>query len=281
MVTPSPDVDVLIPTYRRPTALAVTLAGLVGQGYPSFRVIISDQTEDHPSYELPEVETVCRVLEIRGHPVERHHHVPRQGIAEQRQFLLEQATAPYALFLDDDVILESDLIERLVRAIRRYRCGFVGSALVGPHYVGDRRPDQEAAFERWVDRVEPEAVRPGSPEWQRASLHLAANPHHIAQRLGAERQDDLAYRVAWVGGCCLYDRESLVRAGGFQFWRHLPDHHVGEDVLAQLQVMERDGGCAILPSGVWHQDRIETTHPDRQHDAPWLLLRERSRAGRA
>ena len=283
MPPPSFDVDVLVPTYRRPTALAVTLAGLVGQAYPSFRVILSDQTEGAPTYDVPEVETVCRVLEVRGHPVARHHHLPRRGIAEQRQFLLDVSSAPYVLYLDDDVILEPDLVERLVRAIRRYRCGFVGMALLGPHYVGDERPDQEAAFEPWTDGIEPERLEPGGPEWGRASLHLAANVHHIALRLAVDRRDDVAYRVAWVGGCCLYDRESLLRAGGFEFWRDLPEQHVGEDVVAQLHVMERDGGCAILPSGVWHQDSIATTHPDRRHDAPWLLRSDvaRSRAGSA
>ncbi len=39
-----PDVDVLIPTYRRAAALAVTLGSLVGQTYPRLRVVVSDQT---------------------------------------------------------------------------------------------------------------------------------------------------------------------------------------------------------------------------------------------
>ena len=53
-------------------------------------------------------------------------HLPRRGMAEQRQFLLDSVQAPYALFLDDDVILEPDLLGRLVDTIAFYRCGFVG-----------------------------------------------------------------------------------------------------------------------------------------------------------
>ena len=267
-------VDVLIPTYRRPMPLAITLACLVGQSDRSFRVIVSDQSEAPDTRGVAEIETVCRVLDAVGHPVEWHRHVPRRGIAEQRQFLLDRSSAPYVLFLDDDVILEGDLVARLVAAIRRERCGFVGSALLGPHYLGDRRLDQEAPFTAWTGRVEPERIQPGGPGWERASLHLAANLHHLAQRLEIGPADEVVYRVAWVGGCCLYDRASLVAAGGFTFWRDLPETHVGEDVLAQLRVMERDGGCAIVPSGAWHQDRIATTHPDRANDAPWLLRGE-------
>lgn len=265
------DVDVLIPTRGRPMPLGITLAALLGQTHRSFRVVISDQSDGVPSYERSEVETICRVLELSGRAVERHHHLPRRGMAEQRQFLLDRATAPYVLCLDDDVILEPDAMERMLHAIREHACGFIGSVPLGPHYVGDERREQEAPFAPWQERVQPEELVPDGPGWERASLHVAANMHHIAERLGIRPEDGIVYRVAWVGGCCLYDRARLEAAGGFEFWHELPQVHVGEDVLAQLRVMERDGGAAIVPSGAWHQDRIPTTHPDRQHDAPWLL----------
>ncbi len=38
-------VDVLIPTFTRPSALAVTLTSLVGQTFGDLRIIIADQTE--------------------------------------------------------------------------------------------------------------------------------------------------------------------------------------------------------------------------------------------
>ena len=40
------EIDILIPTYRRPAALAVTLTSLCAQTYRGFRVVVSDQTED-------------------------------------------------------------------------------------------------------------------------------------------------------------------------------------------------------------------------------------------
>src|SRR5690606_34825317 len=80
----------------------------------------------------------------------------------------------------------------------------------------------------------------------------------------------LAYKVAWVGGCVLYHRQRLIEAGGFGFWRDLPAEHSGEDVLAQLLVMARDGGCGVAPSGVYHLE-LETTVPDRRCDAPRAL----------
>jgi hypothetical protein len=80
----------------------------------------------------------------------------------------------------------------------------------------------------------------------------------------------LRYRVAWVGGCVLYDTRKLRAGGGFDFWTDLPPDHCGEDVLAQLKVMARYGGCGLLPSGVYHQE-LPTAVPDRRVNAPIAL----------
>ena len=260
-------VDVLIPTYRRATALAVTLAGLAAQSHRPLRIVVSDQTEEEPlPSRTPEVDTVVRVMTSRGIEVERHRHLPRRGMAEHRASLLARARAPFAMFLDDDVLVEPDLVGRLVGAITREGCGFVGSGLVGLSYVGDVRPDEEQ-IEFWDGPVVPELVGPGTPAWERYRLHNAANLQHLRQRLGdAER----LYRVAWVGGCVLYDTARLRAVGGFEFWRSLPAEHAGEDVLAQLRVLAAFGGAGLFPSGAYHLE-LPTTIGNREVDAPRVL----------
>lgn len=261
--------DVLIPTYARPAALAVTLTSLAMQELPDFRVVISDQDDGRDAACSPEVQAVLRVLRLHGDAVELHKHLPRRGMAEQRQFLLDHARAPYALFLDDDLILEPHVLRRMLAAIEDERCGFVGCPVIGLSYADDVREDEQDV-EFWDRRVEPEAVRPGSPAWQRYRLHNAANPLHVQRHLGLTPERQRLYRVAWVGGCVLYDVAKLRAAGGFDFWPRLPAEHAGEDVLAQLRVMERYGGCGLLPSGVYHQE-LPTTIVDRSVDAPWAL----------
>src|SRR5690606_18312372 len=71
------------------------------------------------------------------------------------------------------------------------------------------------------------------------------------------------YKVAWVASCVLYDREKLLDVGGFAFWRRLPRHHSGEDVLVQNLLMRRWGGCAIMPSGTYHAEVPSTVLNDR------------------
>jgi GT2 family glycosyltransferase len=268
-----PLLDVLVPTCDRPAALAVTLAGLAAQTLEAFRVVVSDQTErpDLPdgACAAPEVLTPLRLLRARGRDVETHRHLPRRGLAEQRQYLLDQATAPYALFLDDDVLLEPDVLERLLDVMLGQHCGFVGMPLVGLSHLDDVRPDQEA-LEPWEGPVEPEEVAPGDPRWARHHLHSAANAWHVQERLGLKAPSPLLYKVAWIGGCVLYDVAKLRAVGGFEFWRELPTDHCGEDVLAQLRVMADHGGCGVLPTGAYHQ-QLATTVPERTHDAPYLL----------
>jgi GT2 family glycosyltransferase len=269
----APPVDVLIPTCDRPEALAVTLTSLAAQSLPAFRVVVSDQSErpDLPggAIDAPAVRTPLRLLEARGREVETHWHLPRRGLAEHRQFLVDQASARYALFLDDDVLCEPDLLERLLDVMLAQQCGFVGMPLVGLSHLHDVRPHQQA-IEPWQGPVEPERIVPGDERWARHHLHSAANAWHVQERLGLKPSSPLLYKVAWIGGCVLYDVAKLRAAGGFEFWRQLPSTHCGEDVLAQLRVMAVYGGCGMLPTGAFHQ-QLPTTVTDRSQDAPYLL----------
>ncbi len=265
----SPAVDVLIPTYQRPAALAVTLASLAAQEMADFRVVISDQSKPPDATCTDEVTAMLRVLRLHGHAVDVQSHLPRRGMAEQRQFLLDQAKAPYALFLDDDCFLEPYVLGLMLRTICDEGCGFVGSAVIGLSYLDDVRPDEQN-LELWSGAVEPEVVEPGLPAWERWPLHNAANLYHVQQRLGATPEHPLRYKVAWVGGCVLYDTQKLRDVGGYGFWEELGRQHSGEDALAQLRVMARYGGCGVMPSGVYHQE-LPTTIPDRSEDAPKVL----------
>ncbi|WP_405102687.1 glycosyltransferase family 2 protein [Micromonospora sp. NBC_01412] len=264
--------DVLVPTRNRPAELAVTLSGLATQeGVPGFGVVISDQSDGDPAYAHPAAATMVRALRHRGHPVLLTRRLPRRGLAEHRAYLLDLSAARYVLCLDDDVWLEPGTLHRLVTAIGELGCGFVGNAVHGLSYVDDVRPETHGHYEEWVGRPVPERVRPGTPQWQRASIHPAANLLHVTQRLNLPPGAWRAYKVSWIGGCVLYDRAALVDSGGFEFWRRVQEKHQGEDVAAQLAVLERHGGAGVLPSGAYHLES-PTTVTERDVEAWEVLL---------
>ena len=62
----TPRVDVLIPTYRRADALAVTLTGLLGQTHPDLRIVVSDQSDHDELADHGPLQAVLRVLRIAG-----------------------------------------------------------------------------------------------------------------------------------------------------------------------------------------------------------------------
>lgn len=263
------DVTVLIPTYNRPVALAVTIASLCYQDTFDFEVVIADQSEVDCRQDNGALLAALRLLESRGVPVRVKRNLPRLGMAQQRQFLLDQVDSAYSLFIDDDVLLEPWVIRLLRSVLREQGCGFAGNAVIGLSYTDDVRP-REQAVEFWQRAVEPERVAPGSEAWQRHRLHNAANLWHVQRKLGVRPEQPRLYKVAWVGGCVMYDTAHLREAGSFEFWKELPRQHCGEDVLAQLRVAERFGGCGVMPSGVYHQE-LETTVPDRRVNAPEYL----------
>lgn len=263
-------VDVLIPTCGRKTGLAVTLSSLYNQTFRDFSVTVSDQTPDDATYlDSIEVQTAVRALRRRGQRVSLHRHLPRRGLAEQRDFLLRHASAPYVHFIDDDVLLDADVMERMVTTIRADGCGFVGCAATGLEYLDDERPHQQA-IELWDGPVVPERFGPDAIPWERHAVNNAANPLHLEERFCRDGRT-VRYKVAWVGGAnVLFDREKLLAVGGFSFWDRLPPEHAGEEVVVQFLLLNRYGGCGILPCGTYHLG-LPTTVNDRRRNATELF----------
>jgi glycosyltransferase involved in cell wall biosynthesis len=263
-------VDILIPTYRRKTGLAITLTSLLAQTFTDFDVIVSDQSADDETYlDSIEIQTLARALRWHGHGVKLLQHLPRRGMAEQRNFLLEQSSAPYAHYLDDDVLLDPPVLERMLRVMQGERCGFVGCAATGLGYLDDFRPHQQR-IELWEGPVAPEPFEPESLPWERHYVNNAANPLHLQQQL-VRGNGIVRYKVAWVGGAnVLYDRAKLLDVGGFSWWKRLPPEHAGEEAVAQFLLIRKYGGCAILPSGTYHLG-LPTNVEDRRHNATRLF----------
>lgn len=248
-------VDILLPTYNRLSSLIMTLTGIAEQTWRDLHVIVADQSEQ-PVENEQVIQTLCRVIEVRGGSIEWHTRPSVHGIAEQRDFLLKHATANAVLYLDDDVLMEPEVVERMLTTLNREQCGFVGAFPSGLSHRDDVRPQQHI-IEYWDGPVLPEVVEPDSPQWERWQLHRAANLYHVSLTIPPEQLPRL-YKVAWVASCVMYDRTKLLEVGGFSFWQRLPRWHSGEEVLVQNLLMRRWGGCAILPSGTWYS-QVPTT----------------------
>jgi hypothetical protein len=253
-----PTVDVLLPTCNRLESFIMTLSGVATQNHTGMRVVVSDQSEE-PVEDHPTVRSLRRVIEARGGTVEWHYRIPSMGIAEQRDFLLKKARSGAVLYLDDDVLMEPWVVGKMLQVLQAKGCAFVGAFPAGLSYRDDVRPQQQVV-DYWEGPVRPEAVEPGSREWERWNLHRAANLYHASGWLppGEFR----LYKLAWIASCVMYDRQKLLDVGGFSFWERLPRYHSGEEVLVQNLLMRRWGGCAIMPSGTYYSEMPSTVLND-------------------
>lgn len=243
-------VDILLATFNRLPSFIMTLSGIAGQSRSNFRLIISDQS-DKPVQDDAVVQSLVRVIEARGGTVEFHHRQQSQGIAEQRDYLLQKATAQYVLFLDDDVWMEPHVLGMMTATLEEQQCGFIGASPTSLAARDDYRPDQQH-IEFWEGPVQPEVVTPQTGQWQRSELHQGANLHHVSLQI--PQGEHYLYKVAWTPACILYDRARLLETGGFSYWDRLPRNQRGAEILVQNRMMRQWGGCAIIPSGTFYAD---------------------------
>jgi glycosyltransferase involved in cell wall biosynthesis len=253
-----PQVDILLPTCNRQESLILTLSGVASQTFQDYHLIVADQSEE-PAANSPVVQSLLRIIEARGGTHEWHYRVPSLGIAEQRHFLLNQASSKMILYLDDDVWMEPWVLQKMVDELNHQKCAFIGAFPAGLSFKDDVRPTQQV-IEYWEGPVEPEAVEPESLEWERAHLHRAANLYHVAQNL--QRGESYLYKVAWIASCILYDHQKVLDVGGYKFWNRLPRYHSGEEVLLQNLLMRRWGGASLIPSGTYYSEVPSTVLND-------------------
>jgi hypothetical protein len=246
------------------------LTSLLGQTLTDFDVIISSQTGPNQDYlDNVEIQTLVQALSLRGQRVTLLRHLPRRGLAEHRQFLLEQSHAPYVHFLDDDVLLDPMVMERMLGIIRYEGCGFVGCRRSGYSSFMTSCHTSCATSNHGRNRSA-QSRSPQTLSRGNGIVNNAANPLHLEQQYCRAGQI-VRYKVAWVGGVnVLYDRAKLLSVGGFSWWERLPPEHAGEEVEAQFLLIRKYGGCGILPSGTYHLG-LPTTIPERKRNATELF----------
>jgi glycogen synthase len=101
-----PTVSVIIPTYNRKDMLRDTLNSLAQQTYPNFEVIVVDDGSTDGTAEIVE--------EAFPFPL-RFFQQSNQGATAARNLAARQSRADILVFLDDDILLQSDYLTYVIR----------------------------------------------------------------------------------------------------------------------------------------------------------------------
>jgi len=138
-------IDIQICTRDRATELCLLLQSLRLQTMKDFNIYILDDASGTPLTSFHFFNSLVGRLKHEGHGVEVMRNTASKGIARARQQLMDivmkDSDSPFSCRLDDDVVLEPDYLERLLRVIKS---GYDIASGVTPPVVAPlhRRPNK-------------------------------------------------------------------------------------------------------------------------------------------
>jgi hypothetical protein len=111
--------EIGILTIGKPT-LSMALSSLLLQDEPSIRIHIVDTAPD-PIINRPEVQSVLRLAADRGIPCSYEHlHDEHRAFSLGRLALLEALKGTNICFMDDDIVMPSQALTKMLRYIEEY-----------------------------------------------------------------------------------------------------------------------------------------------------------------
>ncbi|TSC32672.1 glycosyltransferase family 2 protein [Corallococcus sp. Z5C101001] len=210
----TPDVSVVVPTFRRPALVVEAVRSALSQDGVRVEVQVLDDSPEGSAREA-----VLALGNARVRYVKRD--VPTGGNpATVRNEGWPGATGRYLHFLDDDDRVAPGAYQALARAL-------------------DAHPERGVAF----GRVEPFGDDPAVLARQTAYFEDAARRARVAQRLGSRRWmvANMLFRpTVLVNSACLIRRELLPELGGYD--TRLP---LVEDVDFYLRAIRRAGAVFL------------------------------------
>lgn len=165
-------ISVVIPTYNREQTLRDTLAGLIGQNYPNFEVLVIDQTRIHESETQVYLEQLANMNQIRW------FRVNWANLPGARNYGVRRAVGDIVLFIDDDVELPNGfLAAHATNYLAKPDVGCVAGRVFDRMKLGDSGGDFA------IEYLPPEAMDPGIA-WYFIDLVHTVKPQQVLSARG-------------------------------------------------------------------------------------------------
>ncbi len=165
-------ISVVIPTYNREQTLRETLANAVAQDYPTFEVLVIDQTRIHESETQVYLEQLANAGKIRW------FRVNWANLPGARNYAVRRATGDIILFIDDDVELPNDfLAAHASNYLAKPDVGGVAGRVLDRMKLGDSGGDLA------IEYLPPEAMDAGIA-WYFIDLVHTVKPQQVLSARG-------------------------------------------------------------------------------------------------
>ncbi|NER21856.1 MAG: glycosyltransferase [Symploca sp. SIO1C2] len=233
-----PLISVIIPTYQREEPLRDTLEDLLKQDYPTFEVLVVDQTLNHE----PETQACLEQLATQGKI--SWLRLDWASLPGARNYGVRRASGEIILFIDDDVKIPVGYLKAHAHNYQRSEVGAVAGRVFDRMKLQDSQQANQGDAPYTIEDLPPEAMDPGIA-WYYIDLVHTVKPQQVISARGCNMsfrreifskyglQFDERFRGSAVreeSDFCL-----RLRSTGYQIW-YDPDAclvHLGEET----------GGC--------------------------------------
>ncbi len=210
--TLEPGITVVVTTHDSAKTIDACLASIIGAPHVREVLVVDSGSRDGTPASLPSRHPGVRVIELGAN----------LGPCATRNRGLAEARTTRVLFVDDDMVLEQGVVERLLGMLD----GDPGSAMVGPAIVHADRPD--------------------SVQYAGGLAHFGGLPHLIGLGKPPERSREPYAVDVLTAGCLLVDTARLREAGGFDETYFF----LAEDVDLSLRMRQRGWRLWVVPAAV-------------------------------
>jgi GT2 family glycosyltransferase len=230
----TPQVSVVIPTFRRFRPLLDTLRDLRAQSYSRFEILIGDQNPSWPH------EFHQELAEVKQDPRIHWFVFDRPGVVTTRNECVRRSSGDIILFVDDDVCIPD--VDFVARHVRNYSDSRV-DAVAGRECRPETNTRPPASFARPPEKFESAAAltTPTDMTWTRRCL--------LEQTLCFDRNRDLRAEVCVFSTCNgSIRRQTFARLGGFD--ESFRGNSYGDDYDLAIRLV-RSGGAIVYDPDPW------------------------------
>ncbi|MBE9178233.1 glycosyltransferase family 2 protein [Oculatella sp. LEGE 06141] len=228
-----PLISVIVPTYGREQTLRETLAEVLQQTYPSFEVIVVDQTPVH------EPETQAYLEELVQQQAIRLFKLDWASLPGARNYGVRRSVGEVIVFLDDDVQLPAGFLAAHARHYQRQpHIGAVAGRVL------DRQKLAEADVGLTIQQLPPEALDPAIGWFHLNLVHtvlpqpvLTARGCNMSFRRALFEQHGLWFDERFRGSAVREESDFCLRmrSTGYTIW-YDPEAYL-------VHLGEETGGC--------------------------------------
>lgn len=226
-------ISVVIPTYNREQTLRDTLAGVIGQNYQNFEVLVIDQTRTHES------ETQVYLEELANAGKIRWFRLNWASLPGARNYAVRRAVGEIILFIDDDVELPPGFLAA-------HAANYLAQPDVGcvAGRVFDRMKLDVSGGDLTIEYLPPEAMDAGIA-WYFIDLVHTVKPQQVLSARGCNMsfrssvfaEHGLSFDERFAGSAVREESDFCLRlrSTGFKIWY--------DPNACLVHLGEESGGC--------------------------------------